>query len=34
VKFARAQRSPEDCGRSLEFAYLLVANDAARRQLS
>jgi hypothetical protein len=34
VKFARAQRSPEDCARALEFAYLLVANDAAPRQFS
>jgi BatD DUF11 like domain len=42
VKFARAQRTPDDCARSLDFAYLLVARttapplpkDAAQRELS
>jgi hypothetical protein len=41
VKFARAQRSPDDCARALDFAYLLVTRttppplptDAARREL-
>ena len=41
VKFARAQRSPDDCARAIDFAYLLVTRttppplptDAARRQL-
>ena len=41
VKFARAQRGPDDCARALDFAYLLVTRttapplptDAARREL-
>lgn len=42
VKFARAQRTPDDCARALDFAYLLVTrttapplpHDVARRELS
>ncbi|HYX90433.1 MAG TPA: hypothetical protein VE782_02640 [Myxococcaceae bacterium] len=29
VKFARAQRMPDDCARALDFAYLLVARTSA-----